>query len=619
MDTSERVPAIGCMRLSTEKDRDEEKALSVLAEALDAGVRLFDTADAYALDAADAGHNERLLQRALAAWPGDRAAVRVATKGGLTRPAGRWIPDGKAGHLRKACEASLAALGVPRVDLYQLHLADPRTPLATSVRALADLQREGLAAEVGLCNVSVAQIEQASGIAPIASVQVRLGPLDTAAVKSGVVSYCLSRGIRVLAYRPLGGPAGVKRLRRDPVLAEIARRHARDPADIALAWLFDLGPLILPLPGPTSVETARAAALAARIALTDEDRAALDARFPEGAAIRRGEDPSAPRKAMATVPSGPPAEVTIVMGYPGAGKSTATAELVEQGHLRLNRDERGGRLAGVALALDEALREGARRVVLDNTYSTRALRRQVLDVAARHGAEARAVWIDTSLEQAQVNACERMVARYGKLLSPEEMANVSRQDPNSFPPRAQFQYRRAFEPPEESEGFVSVERRPFARRPHPSRTRRALFVELDSVLWKSRSGERTPASPEDMEAVVSRAHMLKKYSEEGHLLVALSWQPEIAEKGRPAGAVERCFEALRAALGVEMSLLYCPHGGGPPVCWCRKPLPGMGVAAAQTHGIDLPRSLHVGNGPADRSFAERLGMAYEDADTFFAA
>jgi aryl-alcohol dehydrogenase-like predicted oxidoreductase/histidinol phosphatase-like enzyme/adenylate kinase family enzyme len=614
---NERAPAIGCMRLSTETDRDEERSISVLCEALSAGVRLLDTADAYALDAADVGHNERLLRRALGAWSGDRSAVRVATKGGLTRPGGKWIPSGKAGHLRKACEASLAALGVSRVDVYQLHLVDPRTPLAVSVRALAALQREGLAAEVGLCNVSVAQIEEARGIVDVASVQVRLGPLDTAAIRSGVVSYCLSCGIRVLAYRPFGGAAGVRRVRSEPVLAESARRRATDPLQIALAWMLDLSPLIVPLPGPTSVETARACALAARIELTDEDRAALDARFPEGAAIRRGEDPSARRPAMVPVPSGPRPQIAMVLGYPGAGKSTATMELTEQGYLRLNRDERGGRLAGIALALDHALQEGARHVVLDNTYSTRALRREVLDVAARHGAEVKVVWIDTSLEQAQVNACERMVARYGRLLSPEEMASGAKQDPNSFPPRAQFQYRRALEPPDESEGFVSVERRPFVRRADPSRQRRALFVELDSILWKSRSGERTPASPDDMDVMVSRANVLKKYSEGGHLLVALSWQPEIAENKRAPDAVERCFEALCRALGVEMSLAYCPHGGGPPICWCRKPMPGMGVALAHAHGIDLARSLHVGKGPPDRAFAERLGMVYEDADVFF--
>ena len=108
--------------------------------ALDAGVRLLDTADAYARDASEMGHNERLIARALRSWSGDGRTVVVATKGGMTRPGGLWITDGRARHLADACRASREALGVERIQLYQLHAPDPRTPLATSVRALEDLQ-----------------------------------------------------------------------------------------------------------------------------------------------------------------------------------------------------------------------------------------------------------------------------------------------------------------------------------------------------------------------------------------------------------------------------------------------------------------------------------------------
>jgi aryl-alcohol dehydrogenase-like predicted oxidoreductase len=162
------------MRLSTDPDRDEGRATAVLHAALDAGIDFFDTADAYCRDEADNGHNERLIAGALATRPGGRSRVRVATKGGLTRPGGRWVPDGRARHLREACERSLAALGVARLDVYQLHAPDPRTPLATSVRALAELQREGLITAIGLCNVTVRQLEEARRIADIGSVQVEL-------------------------------------------------------------------------------------------------------------------------------------------------------------------------------------------------------------------------------------------------------------------------------------------------------------------------------------------------------------------------------------------------------------------------------------------------------------
>ena len=109
---------LGCMRLSTESDRDEAIAIGVLHAAFDAGITLVDTADAYAWDDSERGHNERLIARALSTWTGDRSLIRVATKGGFKRPGGRWEPDGRAKHLVDACRRSCAALAVDRIDLY---------------------------------------------------------------------------------------------------------------------------------------------------------------------------------------------------------------------------------------------------------------------------------------------------------------------------------------------------------------------------------------------------------------------------------------------------------------------------------------------------------------------
>ena len=138
------------MRLSTEADRDEAAAIDVLHAAFDAGITLLDTADAYCRDDEERGHNERLIARALATWRSDRSTITVATKGGMTRPDGQWMPDGRAKHLASACEASCRALGVDRIDLYQLHAPDPAVPLSTSVRALAALKRQGVVDRIGL-------------------------------------------------------------------------------------------------------------------------------------------------------------------------------------------------------------------------------------------------------------------------------------------------------------------------------------------------------------------------------------------------------------------------------------------------------------------------------------
>src|SRR3712207_5036688 len=142
----------------------------------------------------------------------------------MRRPNGAWVPDGRAKHLRDAYDASRRALGVETIDLYQIHAVDPKTPFETSVRALARLRDDGTIRDAGLCNVTVSQIRAAQAIVPIASVQVSLSPLDDENLRNGVAEYCRDNGIRLIAYRPLGGER-VERLARDPVLSAIAGKY----------------------------------------------------------------------------------------------------------------------------------------------------------------------------------------------------------------------------------------------------------------------------------------------------------------------------------------------------------------------------------------------------------
>lgn len=274
-----RVSGVGFggMPLSIRDRPLEGRAIDVLHAALDAGMTLIDTADVYCIDDGDLGHNERLIAKALRSWAGDRDRIVVATKGGLARPRGHWVRDGRPEHLHVACRCSLKALGVERIDLYQLHAPDPDVPFADSVGALAELRAEGLIRWVGLSNVSVAEIEEARRIVEITTVQNRLNPFFREAVDEGVVAHCDASRIGFLAYSPVGGGRLHKKLPGHPALVPIAARHGATPHQVVLAWVAAQGESVIPIPGARQPETARASADAAHLALSGEDLDAVTA------------------------------------------------------------------------------------------------------------------------------------------------------------------------------------------------------------------------------------------------------------------------------------------------------------------------------------------------------
>ena len=597
-----RAIAIGCMRLSTDPDRDDDRSVEVLHAAFDAGVTLVDTADAYCLDERDVGHNERLIARALSTWRGVRSRIAIATKGGMTRPEGRWEPDGRAKHLRAACERSCRALAVDRIALYQLHAPDPRTPLSTSVRALAALKHDGLMAGIGLSNVTVGQIEEARRITGIDSIQVELSVWNDASILSGVVAYCIAKRLQLLAYRPLGGRRSHARTKNHPVLQRLAAAHGVSPFDIAIAWLDDLSDVIVPLPGVTRVETAVASARAQQIVLTDADRQLLDDAFPSARLLRS--------ERIVAAPSRRDAEVVIVMGLPGAGKTTLTEQFVADGYQRISRDETGGTLRALTGNLERALAAGASRIVLDNTYVSRRSRAEVLQAAGAHRVPVRCVWLSTSVDEAQVNAATRLVSRYGSLPAEQELASLRKRDVAAFLPTVQFRYQRELEPPDESEGFAEIEVLPFVRRPPAGHTNRAVVVWCDDVLMRSKAGHRTPVDPDDVEIDEALAAALRRDREDGRLILGLSWQPEIANGSRTAADVAAVFARMNALVGFPIDVEYCPHPAGPPTCWCRKPLPGLGVLLIHRHRLDPAQCVYVGRGAADPGFARKLGFTY---------
>jgi histidinol phosphatase-like enzyme len=304
--------------------------------------------------------------------------------------------------------------------------------------------------------------------------------------------------------------------------------------------------------------------------------------------------------------------VVLIMGVQASGKSTLARGLAEKGYVRLNRDELGGRMTKLHALLERHLVSGERRVVADNTYPTRAVRNELVETAWKHGVGVRCIFVDTPIEQAQVNAVIRMLDRYGRLLDPRDIRKAAKEDPNTFGPQVQYRWLADLEKPTLDEGFESVETLSFVRTWPSDHRGRAVFIELDGVVRVSRSKRRAPLESADVEVLPEGLEVIRRYAAEGYRIIGLAWLPEIEAKLTTPEAAAACFLATETATGVKMDFAFCPHGPGPLACWCRRPLPGLGVRAIRERLLDPAQSLMVGRTPHDRLFAERLGLVYLD-------
>ena len=256
-----KVSAIGLggMPMSIEGRPDTERSISTIHAALDAGVTLIDTADAYHRDADEVGHNEELIARALRSYGGGTSDVLVATKGGHLRPGdGSWTLNGHPDHLKAAAKASAQRLGVDAIGLYQFHRPDPKVPYAESIGAIRDLLDEGVIELAGISNANVERIDLANDIlgGRLASVQNQFSP--TFRSSRVELEHCAELGIAFLPWSPLGGigrTAAVGAGR--PALQRIAEDHGVSVQQVILAWELALAPTVIPIPGasrPASIQ-----------------------------------------------------------------------------------------------------------------------------------------------------------------------------------------------------------------------------------------------------------------------------------------------------------------------------------------------------------------------------
>jgi aryl-alcohol dehydrogenase-like predicted oxidoreductase len=270
---------LGAMPLSTKEDRPSPaEAEAVVHAALDAGVTLIDTADAYAHDEAEFGHNESLVARALASWGGDTSAVLVATKGGHTRRGAEWELDGSPAYLRKACEESLRRLGMDTIGLYQFHRPDPATPWEESMGALRSLVDDGLIRMAGISNADVGRIDTARAIVgdALVSVQNQFSPGYRSS--AGELGHCARLGLAFLPWSPFGGISAAPSLGATAAgFAQVAEELEVSVYRVTVAWHLAQADVVLPIPGASRRESIEDSAAGADLRLSADQLRRLDA------------------------------------------------------------------------------------------------------------------------------------------------------------------------------------------------------------------------------------------------------------------------------------------------------------------------------------------------------
>ena len=316
--------------------------------------------------------------------------------------------------------------------------------------------------------------------------------------------------------------------------------------------------------------------------------------------------------------------IILVAGPLGGGKTTTVKPYVDVGCVRINRDDLGGGLQTGGLS-DQVLRssyaQGKRAFVCDNTFATVASRKVFIDIARDLGLPIHLKWLETTREQGQFFAARRQMQRLGRILRAEEYKD-HKGDPNMFPPVAQFTYWKKVEPPEESEGFDSIEMIPVTVNLGPEYDNEAVIFDFDGTLRKTKSGKPYPSDPDDVELLPGCKEKIVELGKAGVLMLGASNQSGI---GKPPDHEEyvseaqvcACFDRTKELLGEDIEVIYSTERGGMAQSFWPKPLPGMGVYFIEKYKLDPAKVVFVGDMTKDKTFAERCGFQFIWAKDFF--
>jgi len=285
-------------------------------------------------------------------------------------------------------------------------------------------------------------------------------------------------------------------------------------------------------------------------------------------------------------------EILMMHGYPGSGKSSVAQGYIAKGFIRVNRDDIGCSLDQLVPLVEKELAQTGRSVILDNTYPTAESRRSMIALAKKLGIPAVALVLETTIEDAQRNVCQRMLERHGRLVDASQMKALK--DPGLFPPTVQYHHKKVVETPTLEEGFSEIRRVPFVRRPS-IHTGKGIILDYDGTLRRSKSGSKWPMSKEDIEIIPGRAEVLKDLVRQGYVLCGASNQSIVSKGEISVEKMRELFDHTNKLLGVDIDVMFCPHQSHPIACFCRKPMPGMAVALMEKHKLNSHNVLMIGD------------------------
>lgn len=319
--------------------------------------------------------------------------------------------------------------------------------------------------------------------------------------------------------------------------------------------------------------------------------------------------------------------IILLVGFPASTKSTHTEKLLKKYSKRgvvLSRDTLG---ETVTVSQVEDLISQKKVVILDNTNMTQASRKPFIELAKKHDIPVECVYLKTTIEDCQIRALHRMYTRYNQvyLTGKVPKGDTAHGDPNVFPPATLFAARKKFEEPRVDEGFTKVTTIEVPTPKWDGRVYRnkALFLDIDGTIRKTKSDAKYPTDPDDIELLKPKEEMLNKleeYRKKGYIIVGVSNQSGIASKKVTESTVQACFERTRELLGyseAQFPILYCPHSAAPITCYCRKPQVGMALSIIEQKRVNPAKSIMVGDLKTDETMAKRLGINYIDVSEFW--